>query len=213
MEKKNGDVQRGGPAKRNGVLESAIIGQQCFLDETTLQINRLPGFGALCHQRLAGGAASLIPVWHLMYLFIILAIAAVASVVSFGFSKEAIILFCYLAACFSFVWYFESRRSRKKETSFFEKALATLWLFIRRAVGFLAAALFFSGALNATGLFSSQPDGIPLGSRILGALAMFFMSFCCVWLAILGRGYNRRTPLKDDMQRHAENKKRYKWRL
>jgi drug/metabolite transporter (DMT)-like permease len=110
-------------------------------------------------------------------------------------------LFCVF--CWGIDYYFRSRKS--EEPSKTEKNIANSWLAFRRLVCFVGAFVFLGAALTMSG-----PPSASLLENILVRLVLGVLGLFCIWVSVYGQGMNRYS-LKDDVDLHKKNKKRYNW--
>jgi hypothetical protein len=142
-----------------------------------------------------------------LILLVILATAAVAE--AGGINEKAVFAFLFGTVFICISWYFYSQRA--KPPSAVETAAATIWLSIRRLVGFVGAAFFvFASVMIGFALYDRAVE-MSLFQRLGSSLFMLAMAAYCVWVAVFGQG-ERRTDWRDDVALHNENKRRYRWR-
>ena len=126
-----------------------------------------------------------------------------------GVTREAFMIFSLPATLIGIQWFFDSRR--RKPPARFETFSATAWLLFRRLIAFLGASvLAVVAAVMAfdAGQTASQESAF---ARVGLALLFLVMAAFCAWVGIYGQGENR-YAWRDDMERHRENKRRYRWR-
>ena len=142
--------------------------------------------------------------------FWLLVISAIMAIVKTGgVNLSTLFVFTFIATLIGIVWFFSARRSKPVTT--FEKVAATTWLFIRRLVGIIGALFFLMLALAIAFNLIEGTASIGILKRLGYALFVLWVSIFCLWVVIYGQGWNR-FALKDDVELHRENKKRYGWR-
>lgn len=103
-------------------------------------------------------------------------------------------------------WYFGTR-DRTRPPSQVEKVLATLWVWLRRLVGFTVGGALMIGAFSTA---TSNPAGKSLTDIWLAVLALIAGGIFIFYLGFFGQG-PKRSELGDDIRLHSENKRRYRW--
>jgi hypothetical protein len=106
-------------------------------------------------------------------------------------------------------WYFETR-DRSRESGRFESGLATGWLWLRRILGFGAAAALIPAASYMA--WSAPATVGDLRTRWLAAGLLFVLALAMIWFAVFGQG-NNRYDWRDDVTLHKSNRRRYRWRF
>lgn len=122
----------------------------------------------------------------------------------YGITLGAFVIVGFMGVLMAIADYFGTRdRSRPPSTA--ERVFAYLWIWIRRAVCWLAGGAFvYRGAY---GLISSEVTGeapswwVRLFTILLGVFL--------IYVGFVGQG-NTRSALQDDVKLHKENKRRYK---
>jgi hypothetical protein len=104
--------------------------------------------------------------------------------------------------------YFENRRARFRTPSTIERIAARSWLWLRRVVGGLGAALFLLAAVAG---IVSPPSSASTLERLVMPLVMLGLVGLCVWIAWVGQGPHRHL-WRDDLKLHRDNQKRYRWK-
>jgi hypothetical protein len=140
--------------------------------------------------------------------FVILAFSGILSLLHFGVSWTAVKCATAIAALFAIPLYFEIRRPKAPTPT--ETFLATVWLWIRRTLGTVMAAIFIS--LSYGSAFGSLSKNSGLGGRLMVAVITLIMAIAMIYFAWVGQG-PRRGQWKDDIKLHKENKRRYKWKI
>ena len=115
-------------------------------------------------------------------------------------------VFLFAAGLGAIPWYFETR-DRSAPPSVPEIVLATVWLWLRRLVGFGMGGYFWFGAFTTV---ISNPQKKSFDDMWITALALAAGGLLFLYLGSFGQGHER-SELKDDIRLHAENKKRYRW--
>jgi hypothetical protein len=141
----------------------------------------------------------------LTYL-IFLAVLGVVAFFKGGPNSGTFQVFLAAAALGAIPWYFGTR-DRTKPPSFAEKVFATLWVWLRRLLGFTVGGFCIVGAYF---MATSNPGGKSQSSLWLGSLALAVFGGVVVYLGVFGQGTNK-YDFRDDISLHSENKKRYRW--
>ncbi len=123
-----------------------------------------------------------------------------------GINASTCLVFLFAAGLGAVPWYFETR-DRTASPSSAELILATLWLWLRRLVGFGVGGYFLFGAFSTV---TTNPEKKSFDDMWLAALALAVAGVCFLYLGYFGQGHIR-SELRDDIRLHSENKKRYKW--
>lgn len=90
----------------------------------------------------------------------------------------------------------------------FQRVLATAWLVVRRVLSFtLAAICLVVGVLLL--VFALSAAGSWHG--FLGGSLFLLLAMCLAWVGVFGQGRNR-YELRDDIDQHSRNRKRFGWR-
>jgi hypothetical protein len=139
---------------------------------------------------------------------VLLAFSGILSLPHFGVSWAALKFAIAIAALLAIPLYFEIRRSKAPTPT--ETFLAIVWLWIRRNLGTVMAAIFIS--LSYGYAFGSLSKNSGLGGRLMVAVITLIMAIAMVYFAWVGQG-PQRGQLKDDIKLHKENKRRYKWKI
>lgn len=113
----------------------------------------------------------------------------------------------FVAVLIGIQYYFQSRRSLTASKT--EKVLATVWLWIRRLVCFLAAFLCLCGSLYA---FYCVWTGAFFAMTIVGMAAGVAFGYIFLHYGMYGSGFSR-FNFSEDKPVHEQRKKRYGWRL
>lgn len=131
---------------------------------------------------------------------VVLIFSAIIGLLGFGFSWAALIFIGVIAALMSIPIYFEIRRSKPPTRT--ETFFATVWLWLRRTLGWLAGLIFLAASYS-TAFQSGQP--VP-------ALVFLILAVAMIYFGWVGQG-PKRGQLRDDIKLHKENKERYKWKI
>lgn len=136
---------------------------------------------------------------------IALAFWAALVFLGYGISLGAFVMIGFMAILMAIADYFSARREEDKPPSTFERTSAYFLVWIRRAVCWPLGGLFvYAGiyGLNAPGVVADLPDW---QTRIFGILMGVFL----IYVGFVGQG-DSRGRLRDDIELHRKNKRRYK---
>ena len=119
---------------------------------------------------------------------------------------EFLVILLIVMALVAIPTYFQSHRASAPTR--IERWLATAWLWFRRAVCFLAAALFttFSALLSY-----DVATGEVRFAALLGAIVLLAFAWMSAHWGIYGAGKSK-TDLRANEDIHEQLKKRYGWR-
>lgn len=139
------------------------------------------------------------------YVAFVLIVSAVVLLKN-GPTQTTLLLLVGFALVVAIPWYFGTR-DRAAQPSSVERVAATLWVWLRRVVGFSAGALMIAAA--AAIAFGRNPGPAPLHPWIMAAVLVLLGVFF-IYVGIVGQG-TRRYQWKDDLALHKQNKRRYRW--
>jgi hypothetical protein len=123
-----------------------------------------------------------------------------------GVNTSTFLVFLLAAGLGAVLWYFETR-DRNAPPSLTEIVVATIWIWLRRLVGFGMGSYFLFGAFTTV---TSNPDKKSFEDMWLTALALAAGGLYFLYLGYFGRGH-KSAELRDDIRLHSENKNRYRW--
>jgi hypothetical protein len=138
--------------------------------------------------------------------FAFVALVAVFAIARLGFRASTVVAIVVIALLAAVPLYFGTR-DRSRPASLGETALATAWLWFRRAVCFTFGTFCVAGggylAFSAAGAKDfTHPELVGLGIVLFG--------MAVIYMGVYGQGTNR-ADYRDDLRLHAENKRRYRW--
>ena len=137
------------------------------------------------------------------------ALLSLIGVVAFwrgGANSGTFLLLLMVAVLAAIPWYFGTR-DRTKPPSHVEKVLATIWVWLRRLVGFTVGGALMVGAFSTA---TSNPDGKSPTDIWIAAVALVAGGIFFFYLGLFGQG-DKKSELRDDLRLHSENKRRYRW--
>ncbi len=138
--------------------------------------------------------------------FAFVVLVALMLVLRQGVSLGTIIAAVIVAALAAIPWYFGTR-DRSTEPSLLERILASLWVWFRRIVGIGAGGIFLWAGW---GIAHSKATADQAMSPLLAGGLIALLGLCCIYLGIVGQGWNR-ADWRDDVALYRHNKRRYKW--
>lgn len=131
---------------------------------------------------------------------VVLIFSAIIGLLGFGFSWAALIFIGAIAALMSIPIYFEIHRSKPPTRA--ETFFATVWLWLRRTLGWLMGLIFLAASYS-TAFHNGKPAT---------ALVFLMLAVAMIYFGWVGQG-PKRGQLRDDIKLHKENKERYKWKI
>lgn len=132
------------------------------------------------------------------------AFLALALFLSVGIDRASVALVAGTTLLTAIPLYFDTRDPNNEATRI-ERVAAGAWLWVRRLLGFGAAAL----ALATAGLAAVTVEATLENCAMIGGILVFAGIFA--WVGMYGGG-RWKAMGREDIQVHEEHKRRYRWR-